>query len=256
MNTVYLIQNTVNSKIYVGVTSMTLEQRLKRHIYAARAGKQPHLQRAIRKHGENAFEIYPLQDAKDKEKAYKLEKYWVELLNTYEGNHGYNMMPGGKNGAASGKNHPMYGWKHSKETLRKVAENNSNLTKQEAGEVKWIIRNTDVKQEDIANYYSITCSTTSHLKTGKTLQHINPQRPSTARLEDLMSNRTKDRRRDPETKGKLSRKQAGEVKYLTQNDCGLTQNAIARKYGVSQGIVSRIKHEKRWPNLEPSNPFN
>lgn len=196
MYTVYLIENAANNKIYVGITSKTLEQRLNKHFIDARYGEERALQRAIRKHGEEAFEIHPLQDAEDREKAFELEKHWIELLNTYKGSYGYNGTPGGDKGPVlTGEDNPWYGKSFSEDTLQEIAEGarkggknspseeakekmseahsgenafKAKLTRREAGEIKWLYNNTNKSQTDLAEQYSVTISTIGHIGRGET----------------------------------------------------------------------------------------
>jgi hypothetical protein len=51
----------------------------------------------------------------------------------------------------------------------------------------------------------------------------------------------------------LSRKEAGEVKYLALEG-DLTQEKIAEKYGITSQTVSNIKVEKGWSDLKPQKP--
>ncbi|MEC5217597.1 group I intron endonuclease [Actimicrobium sp. GrIS 1.19] len=56
----YLITNTINTKVYVGITIGSLENRLKQHFAAARRGRKSAFTNAITKYGEQAFNIEPI----------------------------------------------------------------------------------------------------------------------------------------------------------------------------------------------------
>jgi len=53
----YLVTNTVNSKVYVGLTIGPLQSRLKQHFAAARKGRKSAFCHAIKKYGEDVFKI-------------------------------------------------------------------------------------------------------------------------------------------------------------------------------------------------------
>lgn len=93
--TIYLIENEVNGKKYVGMTCQSLDRRMSCHLSAARTGLDYARHRAIRKHGEENFSIRPLDEAKTEEEACQLEREWIERLDTYEGR-GYNESAGGE----------------------------------------------------------------------------------------------------------------------------------------------------------------
>lgn len=58
----YLVTNTVNAKVYVGITVGELNARLTQHFAAARRGRKSAFMNAINKYGEAAFRIELLSD--------------------------------------------------------------------------------------------------------------------------------------------------------------------------------------------------
>jgi len=98
--TIYCIENEVNHKLYVGMTSNTVEWRFQKHLEGAKySEKEFPLYCAIRKHGSENFTIFPLTWASDLEEACKFEREWIQRLGTYE-DIGYNATPGGETGTA------------------------------------------------------------------------------------------------------------------------------------------------------------
>jgi hypothetical protein len=59
----YLVTNSVNKKVYVGITVGDLNARLKQHFAAAKRGRKSAFMNAIRKYGETAFQIELLSNA-------------------------------------------------------------------------------------------------------------------------------------------------------------------------------------------------
>lgn len=93
---IYKITNTINNKSYIG-QSCNIEERWKRHKYA-KDNFAIHL--AIQKYGIVNFSFSILEEC-SKEQLNDKEIYWIEYYNSIED--GYNMIPGGSNGAGYAK---------------------------------------------------------------------------------------------------------------------------------------------------------
>lgn len=91
METIYLLKNNANGKIYVGRTGR-LSNRKKLHINSLRANRHPNkiLQEDFNKYGESEFEF---EIAEESEKGFGrtyIERQWMIKLKTYDVNYGYN----------------------------------------------------------------------------------------------------------------------------------------------------------------------
>jgi group I intron endonuclease len=95
---VYIIQNTNNSKVYIGASKDTYN-RLCMHKTQLRANKHhnTHLQTAFNLYGENSFTFDVLEDC-DEEFIYSQENYWCILMNSHNRKFGYNQDSTGPNG--------------------------------------------------------------------------------------------------------------------------------------------------------------
>lgn len=92
---VYKITNTQNSKIYIGVTRKTLQQRWNKHLYDCNHGSQNLLYRAMRKYGTINFIPEVIDDsASSLEELAELEKEYIEKYNTLDSEYGYNSIEG------------------------------------------------------------------------------------------------------------------------------------------------------------------
>lgn len=127
---IYKITNKVNGKIYVGKTHTTIEKRWKSHVWTSkRATTNSILHHAIRKYGEECFELTLLDEAVAKESLNEKECFWIAQLNARDTSIGYNIARGGDGGVGG----PMFkGHKHAKETRRQMSNsrrgiNNSNF---------------------------------------------------------------------------------------------------------------------------------
>lgn len=98
---IYKITNKVNNKLYIGLTTHTIDKRFKEHIFAARSfkklgrGKNSALYSAINKYGEINFKIEQIDTATDLNELKQKERYWIKTLNTIAHN-GYNLIHGGE----------------------------------------------------------------------------------------------------------------------------------------------------------------
>ena len=93
---IYKITNVVNGDFYIGKTSKTKDERLKRHFYNASYGLETYLYRAIRKYGKDNFVVEELETNISQNKVDEREIYYISFLNPK-----YNMTSGGDGGDTS-----------------------------------------------------------------------------------------------------------------------------------------------------------
>lgn len=91
---IYIIRNTVNDKVYIGQTKVSLKLRFQNHLSAARKGKDYIIGKAIRKYGEEKFYIELLEECTIEE-LNEREKYWISYFNSTNNKFGYNISIGG-----------------------------------------------------------------------------------------------------------------------------------------------------------------
>jgi group I intron endonuclease len=108
---VYTIQNTVNSKIYVGC-SINISKRINTHKIKLKRGVHDniYLQRSWDKYGENSF-LFSILDVYEEDYILSFENYWVNMLNSNNKKYGYNL----KYASPSRKS-----TRHSRETIEKI----------------------------------------------------------------------------------------------------------------------------------------
>lgn len=96
---IYRLTNSVTNKIYIGITSTSLSERLAGHKHAAKVGSKFILHQSIRKHGWDKFIAEEIFSAFDEINAKEMEKHFIAEYKTY--GKGYNMTPGGDGGPCS-----------------------------------------------------------------------------------------------------------------------------------------------------------
>ncbi len=95
----YLVTNSMNDKVYVGLTIGSLENRLKQHFAAARRGRKSAFTNAIQKHGESVFKIELIKsDARTYDELQEQEVN--EIVKRDSIHNGYNTAQGGSIGSS------------------------------------------------------------------------------------------------------------------------------------------------------------
>lgn len=86
---IYKISNTVNDKVYIGLTTRNPRKRFSEHCVANSL-----IGRAIRKHGIVSFNVEVIDTAMSKGELCKKERYWIREYNSFK--NGYNNTNGGE----------------------------------------------------------------------------------------------------------------------------------------------------------------
>lgn len=99
---VYVIENTINRKKYIGCTTKPIESRFAEHILIATTNKRnkgfSYLHSAIIKYGKENFNISLLEECTTLQEMYDKEIKCIEKYKTF-GKGGYNLTTGGEGGA-------------------------------------------------------------------------------------------------------------------------------------------------------------
>lgn len=91
---IYIIRNTINTKVYIGQTTKSVRLRFLNHLSAARRGKDYVIGKAIRKYGEENFYVETLEECL-KSELNEREIYYIKFYNSTNPKFGYNMSKGG-----------------------------------------------------------------------------------------------------------------------------------------------------------------
>lgn len=97
-NFIYIIKNFANNKIYIGKTERSVEERFREHLQESRHPNSPTynycLSRAIRKYGENAFDVAILAEDVPIEKLDLVEAHYIDMYCSDSPKIGYNVSKG------------------------------------------------------------------------------------------------------------------------------------------------------------------
>ena len=95
MYKLYKITNSVNNKLYIGITKLPIDQRWAQHIKDSENPKYP-LHRAIKKYGKDSFAIELLVESDDRVYISELEEPSIQKYDSRA--NGYNVAKGGYGG--------------------------------------------------------------------------------------------------------------------------------------------------------------
>jgi group I intron endonuclease len=110
---VYRVANDLNGKVYVGVTTKSLNERWKHHVFSSKNNDLV-FGAAIRKYGEDRFTMEVLEECESRQHMLEREKFWIEELNSHVSQGcGYNMTMGGEG---------VFGYNHTEEAKRSMSE--------------------------------------------------------------------------------------------------------------------------------------
>lgn len=94
---IYKITNNINNKVYIGLTTCSLEYRWKRHITECRnLNNKKHLYRAMRTYGLENFSVEQIDETDDFKELGKMERYYIRSYNSTNPLYGYNLTAGGE----------------------------------------------------------------------------------------------------------------------------------------------------------------
>lgn len=136
---IYKITNLINSKIYIGQTIGSIQQRWRKHCKKSSVGCSA-IRNAISKYGKENFIIEQIDNASTIEELNIKEKYWIKTIQSISPL-GYNLRSGGDNGlhnqetlekqsiAKLGIKNPMYKkGSHLFMTQEAILEKNKNIS--------------------------------------------------------------------------------------------------------------------------------
>lgn len=95
---VYKFTNTVNGKVYIGITSRPISERINDHIKLSNSGRGSKFHNATRKYGFDAFVLEILEECFTKEDLQEKEVFYIAKYKADSRRYGYNLTQGGESG--------------------------------------------------------------------------------------------------------------------------------------------------------------
>lgn len=99
---IYILQNTISNKTYIGFTS-NLKSRLDQHFTIAK-NPQTHkkynrfqyIHSAINKYGKENFTHTLIESFQTSKEAFEAEQFWIQFFRSWDKSYGYNLTLGGE----------------------------------------------------------------------------------------------------------------------------------------------------------------
>lgn len=91
---IYIIKNKLNSKVYIGQTKNSIEERFKQHCWFTSKQHKSLISYAIRKYGKENFYVESLGKYTTQEELNEAEQNYIHTYNSVQPN-GYNLQTGG-----------------------------------------------------------------------------------------------------------------------------------------------------------------
>lgn len=226
---IYILQNKINLKIYVGKTHDT-KRRHKTHLYITN-GNTPtnkHLiHRAINKYGQDNFSFQEIEKFEIEQEALDAEKFWIEFfrsdVNRFGSKYGYNLTAGGDG---------ISGLKHSQQAKDKISQAN-----------KGKVFSAETRKRMSKSHTGKPSPMLGHSQTDKQKQ-----------LQSEMVSGEKNYFYGKRLEGEqnafsvLTEQQVIEIITLLKQKTH-TQTAIAKIYGVTLSTINKIKTGRSWTYL-------
>lgn len=221
---VYEIRNIANGKVYIG-SAKRFNFRWNTHRYFLRKGSHhsAHLQAAWNRYGEKAFEFKKLLVC-SVENMIMYEQIMMDGYKSADRLHGYNARPIAES---------MLGFKQPPEAIAKIRA--ANIGRKASPETKALLSSQRTGRK-MPEWFSDF--TRSH-KTGTKHTPEARAKISAAGIGRPQSIATREKR------GKISAGTAEAIRSELREG-GVTQTALAAKYGVHQSTISLINSGTRW----------
>lgn len=227
---IYKATNLVNGKMYIGLTTQTLDNRIQGHYWQTiNNHKNYHFYNAIRKYGWENFKWEVIDDtAKTLDELCEKEIYWIAHYDTY--NNGYNSTLGGE------------GFKG----LDRSGEKNSRaiLTEDEVLVIIDLLISNEKTLKEISEIFGLKQGVVSKINRGVTWTHLYEHSP----LEQGRRKLHADVNGERNAKAQLTDEQVYEIKHKLTH--GATRQEIMDEYDISYQLLQRIIRGIHWANVK------
>ncbi len=250
----YIIFNTINNKMYVGITKDPIN-RWKRHKWVAKGKdltRKNSIHHAIAKYGTQNFIFKPIEQLPDLDIANKREMAWIKFLKEEnyqlynetaggDGHSGYKCSDEQKQAMSkrnSGSGNPMYGVQlfgeanghfgkkmkpHVKQELLKCRR---KLTDEQIIEIRSLFKTNNYTQTQLSKQFNISLS----------------------QINGIVHNRSWSDKPNNDVKKNLTEEQVKEIRNLYSSG-EYYQKDLAKMFSVSRDHISEIIRFKKWKNI-------
>ena len=235
---VYIIQNKVNHKIYVGKTGANPHvKRWKQHLKISRNPsryKAMPIHYAIFKYGEDNFDFSIIEEFEDFDECSDAEIFWIEYLRSCDDRCGYNLTLGGEGNIPT---------ETTRKKMRRSAIKNrykqTSLTVKIVDEIKQMLLSGILSQKSIAQKFGVRPQTIGLIAKGKIFKDIIGNIP-------IVDNPPGYSLRGGEknSQAKFTQEQANLIRQ--EFETGTRIKDLSKKYNCSRQLINRIVHNRSY----------
>lgn len=242
---IYKITNLVNGKIYVGLTTKTIEKRLNQHIHSNGCSA---ITDAIKKYGKENFKIEIICECFSKNELNEREIYFIDFYKSLVTCNGYNIESGGNSSKLSEKSKEKI---RQKAIGRKVSDIekleksiNSRLNDNKSKKLTWdnvnYIRENqnNFTRLELANMFNVGKSVITNIISNKIWKD-----PSEDIIKLELMKQSEPNKKDLKSKHKLNWQIAYDIR---ENKDNLSVEELSKKYNVIPDSINNIIHNRTW----------
>lgn len=261
--TVYSVQNNINGKLYIGMTS-DFKRRKREHFnlgYKKSELYVKHLYKSMKYYGANNFTFNVIEEFNSLKESLDSEIFWISYFKSNNNEFGYNKTPGGQ----AGINFKM---------LKITDERRAQLKEKMMGENSIF---TNFKNQDIlsirkeynlslnpdfvkltAEKFSVSMATIYNIISGKTWSHL-PVDGRTKKIKrskacgEKISIKAKGNKRSVGSKNPQSKLTENNISYIrrewNKNPTMITRKKLSTKFKTSKENIYQITSGRRWKHV-------
>lgn len=245
---IYVIQNKLDLKVYVGQT-VNPKKRWCDHKWLSKNKPEQYIHRAMVKYGIGNFIFQVIDQTDDGYKIDELETGWINWFKSKSKEYGYNISPSGSSAWNRGlpmEQQPMYGKHHSEESKQKISK--SNLGKVIPHTKEWRLKMSNILKGHFTS--EETKLKISYKHKGKIVSDETKLKMSMVKMGKPMPKETKDKlsvshKSEDSSKAKLTWEDVNQIRYkfLKEN---ISIKDLTKEYDVSRWTIYNILKEKTW----------
>jgi group I intron endonuclease len=185
MHYIYVIQNKLNLKLYIGQTNNPNYRWQKHKHHAAVGDRNQPIYLALRKYGSDNFTFQIIEEHLLLDDCNEAEEFWIEFFQSRKKEFGYNIAFGGNNKTVAPETRLRISktltGKPSKSSTKFKKGHNINigakafgsiLTDEKVMEIISLLKDKSNPQKDIAKLYGVSVPTISMIANNKIWKHI------------------------------------------------------------------------------------
>jgi group I intron endonuclease len=250
---IYLHQNKINYKIYVGYSSQPERRWRMENLTANHPSDSQYdepFYRAIRKYGWDNFTHQIIEEFDSKSEALEAEKTWIEFYKSnrrkYGAQYGYNLHEGG------GMPPSRKGIPHTLEVRNKISESNSGQQRSEQQKKNISKGRTGVKVSD-AGRKSLSVAHKGKTLSAETRRKVSDNngrgmlgKHHTEDTKQLLSENSKGEHRSPTTEFKPGNKINQRLTIFEEQEIaklwleGVSKRELSRRFNIARSSINRI----------------